>query len=258
MSILKGKNVLITGATSGIGKAAAVKFAENNSNLILIGRRKDRLAELSDQLVSDYKIKVEFIQADVRDYKSLSRIIESQSELFKNTDILINNAGLARGFSHISGGDISDWDEMIDTNIKGLLYVSRCIVPFMIKNNSGHVINIGSIAGREVYPNGNVYCATKHAVDAITKGLRMELVNTDIKVTTIDPGLVETEFSLVRNRGDAEKAGAAYTGMKPLTPEDVAEAIIFAASRNENFVVAEMVLLPKAQASVMVIDRKNV
>ncbi|HAY34682.1 MAG TPA: SDR family NAD(P)-dependent oxidoreductase [Ignavibacteria bacterium] len=258
MSILKGKNVLITGATSGIGKSAAVKFAECKSNLILLGRRKDRLMELSAQLIKEFEINIECIQADVRDFKSLSGIIEYQSELFKTTDILVNNAGLARGFSHISAGDIADWDEMIDTNLKGLLYVSRCIVPFMIKNNSGHVINIGSIAGREVYPNGNVYCATKHAVDAVTKGLRMELVNTDIKVTSIDPGLVETEFSLVRFRGDTEKAGAAYKGMKPLTPDDVAEAIIFAASRNDNFVVAEMVLLPKAQAGVLVIDRKNV
>ena len=144
---------------------------------------------------------------------------------------------------------------MIDTNVKGLLFVSKCIIPLMLKNNSGHVINIGSIAGREVYPMGNVYCATKHAVDAITKSMRMELVDTGIKVTTIDPGLVETEFGLVRYRGDAEKAKTAYTGMEPLTPDDVAETIIFAATRRENFVIAEMVLLPKAQASTMVIKR---
>lgn len=254
---LKEKTVLITGATSGIGKAAAFKFAENRSNLILVARREDRLEEISGKLSADYKIKVHTVIADVRNFESVKKFSETLPYEFKKIDILVNNAGLARGFSNIADGSVDDWNEMIDTNVKGLLFVSRFIVPLMLKNNSGHIINIGSVAGREVYPNGNVYCATKHAVDAITKSLRMELVSTPVKVTTIDPGLVETEFSMVRYRGDPAKAGKVYSGMKPLTPEDVADAIIFAATRNENFVVAEMVLLPKSQASSMIVDRKN-
>lgn len=254
---LKEKTVLITGATSGIGKAAALKFAENRSNLILVARRKDRLEEISGKLSAVYKIKVYTVVADVRNFESVKMFSETFPYEFKKIDILVNNAGLARGFSNIADGSVDDWNEMIDTNVKGLLFVSKCIVPLMLKNNSGHIINIGSVAGREVYPNGNVYCATKHAVDAITKSLRMELVSSPVKVTTIDPGLVETEFSMVRYRGDSDKAGKVYSGMKPLTPEDVADAIIFAATRNENFVVAEMVLLPKSQASSMIVDRKN-
>ncbi|MFZ1322427.1 MAG: SDR family NAD(P)-dependent oxidoreductase [Ignavibacteria bacterium] len=254
---LKEKTVLITGATSGIGKAAAFKFAENKSNLILVARRKDRLEEISGKLSAEFKIKVHPVIADVRNFESVKKFSETLPDDFKKIDILINNAGLARGFSNISDGSVEDWNEMIDTNVKGLLYVSRCIVPIMLENNSGHIINIGSVAGREVYPNGNVYCATKHAVDAITKSMRMELVGTPIKVTTIDPGLVKTEFSQVRYRGDTERSEVVYKGMKPLSPEDVAEAIIFAATRNENFVIAEMVLLPNAQASAMIVDRKN-
>lgn len=171
-------------------------------------------------------------------------------------DILINNAGLARGMGSVKDGLVEDWDEMIDTNVKGLLFVSKCVIPLMLKNKSGHIINIGSIAGREVYPNGNVYCATKHAVDAITKSMRMELLDSNIKVSTIDPGLVETEFSLVRQRGDEEKAKLVYKGLVPLSPDDIAEAIIFTATRNDNFVVAEMVLFPKAQAGTRDVIRK--
>ncbi|MBK7253224.1 MAG: SDR family NAD(P)-dependent oxidoreductase [Ignavibacteria bacterium] len=255
MKDLKGKTVFITGATSGIGKSAAYKFAELGANLILAARRTDRLEVISSDMMSEFSVKVFTIEMDVRNYDEVKSKIESLSGEWKNIDILVNNAGLARGLSKIHEGSVKDWNEMIDTNVKGLLFVSRCIIPLMLKNNSGHIINIGSIAGREVYPMGNVYCATKHAVDAITKSMRMELVDTGIKVTTIDPGLVETEFGLVRYRGDAEKAKTAYTGMEPLTPDDVAETIIFAATRRENFVIAEMVLLPKAQASTMVIKR---
>ena len=255
MKDLKGKTVFITGATSGIGKSAAYKFAELGANLILAARRTDRLEVISSDMMSEYSVKVFTVEMDVRNYDEVKSKIESLSGEWKNIDILVNNAGLARGLSKIHEGSVKDWNEMIDTNVKGLLFVSRCIIPLMLKNNSGHIINIGSIAGREVYPMGNVYCATKHAVDAITKSMRMELVDTGIKVTTIDPGLVETEFGLVRYRGDAEKSKTAYTGMEPLTPDDVAETIIFAATRRENFVIAEMVLLPKAQASTMVIKR---
>lgn len=257
MKDLKGKKVFITGATSGIGKSAAYKFAELGADLILAARRKDRLEKISDNLISKYSVKVNIIEMDVRNFDEVRSKTESLSEEWKNISILVNNAGLARGLNTVHEGSVQDWNEMIDTNVKGLLFVSRCVIPLMLKNNSGHIINIGSIAGKEVYPMGNVYCATKHAVDAITRSMRMELVETGIKVTTIDPGLVETEFSIVRYRGDTGKAKSAYTGMKPLTPDDVAETIIFAATRNENFVIAEMVLLPKAQASTMVISRKN-
>lgn len=256
MKDLKGRKILITGASSGIGKAIAYKFSELGSDLILIARRKDRLEKISEELRNKSGIKVLIIETDVRNFMQVKNAVESLTDEWKNIDVLVNNAGLARGLSNVYDGSAEDWDEMIDTNVKGLLYVSRAVIPLMIKNNSGHIINIGSIAGREVYPKGNVYCATKHAVDAITKGIRMELADTPIKVSTIDPGLVETEFSLVRYRGDKEKAKKTYEGIKALTPEEVSEAVIFAATRNENFVVAEMVLLPKAQASTMVISRK--
>jgi len=254
MKNLKGKTVFITGATSGIGKSAAYNFAEHGANLILAGRRADRLEEISKDLTNKYSVKVNTIVMDVQNYEevknSINDLINSNSNKeWQTIDILLNNAGLARGLSKIQDGSVEDWNEMIDTNVKGLLYVSKCIIPFMVKNNSGHIINIGSVAGREVYPMGNVYCATKHAVDAITKSMRMELLETNIKVTTIDPGLVETEFSLVRYRGDEEKAKTAYNNFKALSPDDIAEAIIFAATRNDNFVVAEMVLLPQKQAS---------
>ena len=256
MKDLKGRRVLITGASSGIGKAIAYKFSELGSDLILIARRKDKLESISQDLRNKYGIKVLIAGVDVRNFEQVKNTIESFSDEWKFIDVLVNNAGLARGLSNVFDGSVQDWDEMIDTNVKGLLHISRAVIPLMIENNSGHIINIGSIAGREVYPKGNVYCATKHAVDAITKGIRMELAHTPIKVSTIDPGLVETEFSLVRYRGDKDKAKKTYEGIKALTPEEVAEAVIFAATRNDNFVVAEMVLLPKAQASTMVISRK--
>ena len=255
MKELKGKTVFITGATSGIGKSAAYKFAELGSNLILTARRKERLEEIAKDLMSEYSVKVITIEMDVRNYDDVKSGIDSLSGEWSNISILINNAGLARGLSRIHEGSVQDWNEMIDTNVKGLLFVSKCVIPLMLKNNTGHVINIGSIAGREVYPMGNVYCATKHAVDAITKSMRMELIESGIRVTTIDPGLVETEFSLVRYRGDSEKAKSAYRGLEPLTPDNIAETIIFAATRDENFVIAEMVLLPKSQANTMVIKR---
>jgi 3-hydroxy acid dehydrogenase/malonic semialdehyde reductase len=176
-------------------------------------------------------------------------------ENWQAIDILVNNAGLSRGLDKLHEGTIQDWDEMIDTNVKGLLYVSRAIIPGMVKRNSGHVINIGSIAGHEVYPKGNVYCATKHAVDAITKGMRLDLNGTKVKVTTIDPGLAETEFSIVRFRGDKEKAKTAYKGIESLSADDVADAVLYAVTRRENFVIAEMILLPLNQASAQVINR---
>lgn len=257
MKNLKNNIVFITGATSGIGKSAAYSFAELGSNLILAARRTERLNEISKDLKSKYSVDVITLQMDVQDYDDVKNKIDGLSDDWKKIFLLLNNAGLARGLSNVQDGSVRDWNEMLDTNVKGVLYVSKCVIPLMLKNNSGHIINIGSIAGKEVYPMGNVYCASKHAVDAITKSMRMELVNTPVKVSTIDPGLVETEFSEVRFRGDKEKAKTTYKGLKPLTPEDIAEAIVFTATRNDNFVVAEMVLFPKAQASTRDIVRNN-
>lgn len=257
MESLKGKKVFITGATSGIGKSCAYKFAEAGADLILAARRKSHLEKICLDLKSKYKVNADWIVLDVRNYNEVMKSVDSLTDENKKISILVNNAGLARGLSKLHEGSVPDWEEMIDTNVKGLLFVSKCIIPLMLKRNCGHIINIGSVAGREVYPMGNVYCATKHAVDALTKSMRMELVDTNIRVTTIDPGLVETEFSIVRYRGDNEKAKTTYEGMKPLTPDNVAETVIFAATRDDNFVIAEMVLLPKAQASAMIVNRKT-
>jgi NADP-dependent 3-hydroxy acid dehydrogenase YdfG len=254
MSVLKGKIVLITGASSGIGMYCAKAFAKKGAGLILAARRAERLKKLAAELKrSGSPVKV--ITLDVRKSSHVKKAIHSLPEKWKKIDILLNNAGLSRGLDLIHEGNEPDWEEMIDTNIKGLLYVSRNVIPLMVKRNTGHVINIGSIAGHEVYPKGNVYCATKHAVDAITKGMRLDLVDTNIRVTTVDPGLVETEFSIVRFRGNVNKAASVYKGIKPLTPRDVAEAVLFAASTPENVVVAEIILLANKQGSSMVVHR---
>lgn len=254
---IKNPIVLITGASSGIGRSCAVAFAKKGARLILIARRIEKLKELSSDLQNKYKTKSLIIGLDVRKKKGVFQSLKKLPDKWKTIDILVNNAGLSRGLDKINEGQTENWEEMIDTNIKGLLYVSRAVIPLMIERNKGHIINIGSIAGHEVYPGGNVYCATKHAVDAITKGMRIDLVDTNIRVTTIDPGLVETEFSLVRFRGDEKRAKAVYEGIKPLTPEDVADAVVWAATRPENVVVAEMILLANKQASSMVIHRKK-
>jgi len=254
---LNGKLVFITGATSGIGRATAFRFAQSGCRLLLAARRQERLESLSAELVQKFDVDVRTLVLDVRDFNAVESAISGLEDEWKNIEVLVNNAGLARGLSKVHEGSLDDWNEMIDTNVKGLLYVSKCVIPLILKSGSGHVINIGSIAGNEVYPNGNVYCASKHAVDAITKGMRMDLSGTNVRVTTIDPGLVETEFSLVRYRGDESKAKATYKGMKPLSPDDVADAILFAATRDENVVIAQMVLLPVAQASAMVVARES-
>ncbi|MCB0723219.1 MAG: SDR family oxidoreductase [Ignavibacteriae bacterium] len=254
MKKLLNKTVLITGATSGIGRSTAYLLAEHGANIIIAGRRKERLEEAASELDKS-GVKVYTMQLDVRNYDDVEKAVSELPDEWKKIDILVNNAGLSRGLNKIHEGVLDDWEEMIDTNVKGLLYVSKCVIPLMLANNSGHVVNIGSIAGHEVYPAGNVYCATKHAVDAITKGMRMDLNGTGVKVTTIDPGLVETEFSNVRFRGDDERAKAVYKGMTPLTPDEVAEAILFVVTCSENMVVAEMILLPKDQASSTMVHR---
>ena len=254
---MKNKIVFITGTTSGIGLSCANLFAENGANLIIAARREDRLKAIESDLKKKFKIKVLSFHLDVRKFSSVKKAVINLPEKWKKIDVLINNAGLSRGLDKLHEGNTEDWEEMIDTNIKGLLYVSRAVIPLMINRNSGHIINIGSIAGHEVYPKGNVYCATKHAVDAITKGMRLDLVDTDIRVTSIDPGLVETEFSLVRFRGNKDKAKVVYKGLTPLTPDDVANAVYYAATRPENVVVAEMLLLPNKQASSTVVYRES-
>lgn len=256
MESVKDKIVFITGASSGIGLACAKLFAENGARLILAARRSQRLKVLAKELKEKHSTKIYVIKLDVRKQAEVEKAVKKLPEEWKNIDILINNAGLSRGLDKIYEGKIIDWDEMIDTNVKGLLYVSRAVIPSMVKRNSGHVINIGSIAGHEVYPKGNVYCASKRAVDGITKGMRIDLNGTNVRVTTIDPGLVETEFSLVRYRGDKEKAQVIYNGINALKGDDIAEAVLFAATRNKKVVVAEMIVLPLDQASTTIVSRR--
>jgi len=253
MNELKNKTVLITGASSGIGEACARRFAQAGCRLILAARREERLKKIADQL----KVETHLLLLDVRDRYAVEAAINELPKEWQKIDLLLNNAGLSRGLDKIQDGNPDGWDEMIDTNVKGLLYVSRAVLPLMLKRNSGHVINIGSIAGHEVYPKGNVYCASKHAVDAITKGMRMDLVGTGVRVTTIDPGLVETEFSEVRFYGDKERAKKVYQGYQPLTGEDIADAVLWSATRPAHVQIAELIILPKAQASAMVVERKN-
>ena len=244
------KTVLITGATSGIGEATAIKFAEATYRLIITGRRKDRLNDLTEHLVQEYGIDVLPLCFDVRDLRQVEKYLGNLPEEWKNIDILVNNAGLAAGLSHIDDGDRDDWDRMIDTNVKGLLYVTRAIVPGMVSRQSGHIINISSIAGKEVYENGNVYCASKHAVEALSKGMRIDLLKHGIKVTNIAPGMVETEFSLVRFRGDKERADAVYNGIRALKGEDVAEVIFYCTSLPSHVCINDLVITPTAQAGV--------
>lgn len=256
MPSLKNKIVFVTGATSGIGHSCALVFAAKGTKLILAARRIERLSAFAKGLKLKYGTETKIIQLDVRNKSKVAAAVKSLPTAWQKIDILLNNAGLSRGLDKLHEGSIPDWEEMLDTNVKGLLYVSRAVIPLMVKRNSGHIINIGSIAGHEVYPKGNVYCASKHAVDAITKGMRMDLVDTNIRVTTIDPGLVETEFSIVRFHGDSKKAKAVYTGIKALSPDDVADAVIYASTRPENVQVAEMILLPNKQAAAMVAHRE--
>ncbi len=249
--------IFISGATAGIGEATARLFAQKGYDLILTGRRADRLESLKIELINNSKIQVVSLCFDV---KNQSEVIESIGSLPKDwTDrlkVVVNNAGLALGRSPIDQGYTEDWDQMIDTNIKGLLYVSKALIPFLKANRTGHVINLGSIAGKKVYPDGNVYCATKHAVDALSRAMRIDLVSFNIKVTNIAPGAVETEFSLVRFKGDKSQSDAAYEGYKSLVAQDVAETILFVASRPAHVNINDLVITPTAQASATVIHKK--
>lgn len=243
------KIILITGATAGIGKSTAELYAKNNWRVILTGRRAERLLVLKKQLISEFSAEVITLNFDVRDKEVVGGAINSLPSDWKNIDVLLNNAGLAKGFSDIQDGSIEDWETMIDTNIKGLLYVSKAIMPLMIERKTGHIVNIGSIAGKEVYAKGNVYCATKHAVEGITKALRMDLLPHKIKVSAVCPGAVDTEFSTVRFDGDKARAGAVYDGYQPLLANDIAEAIFFVTSRPFHVNINDLLIMPTAQAN---------
>ena len=244
--------VFITGATSGIGLACAKKFAANGDDLILTGRRMQRLKEISASLQKKHNVNVKTIQMDVRDKEAVFSVVAALPSPWNKIDILINNAGLAVGLGTVQQGDTDDWERMIDTNVKGLLYVTRAILPGMVERKKGHVINIGSIAGKEVYPNGNVYCSTKFAVDALTKAIRIDTVHAGIKVTQIAPGAVETEFSVVRFKGDKAKADSVYNGFEPLHPEDIAESVFYVTTLPPHVNINDLLIMPTAQASATV------
>ena len=250
------KIAMITGASAGIGQACATTFAQNGYNLVLTARRLDRLEKLAETLMADFKVDVRILGMDVRSKQSVVESFESLDAAWQQIDVLINNAGLRQGLDPLDQGDTDDWDRMIDTNIKGLLYVSRMILPGMKERMSGHVINIGSIAGKEVYPNGNVYCATKHAVDALNKSMRMELLPYHIKVTALHPGAANTEFSEVRFKGDVQRASQVYQGYEPLVAADIADAAWYVASRPNHVNINEIIIMPASQASGTMFNKK--
>ena len=250
------KIALITGATSGIGKATALQLAEQKFNLIITGRRKDRLESFASELEGKYNCKMKTLNFDIRNKNEVDEAVDSLPDEWKNIDVLVNNAGLAAGAEPIQDGLVDDWERMIDTNIKGLLYISKKIMPLMIARKKGHIVNIGSVAGKQVYANGNVYCGTKHAVDAITQGMRVDLLHHGIRVTQIAPGAVETEFSIVRYHGDKNKADKVYEGYTPLFADDIANAVIFAVSRPPHVNINDMLIMPMAQASPYYLNRK--
>lgn len=253
---LENNTVFITGASSGIGKSCAIEFAKLKANLILSARRLDRLKILADDLEKEYQIKVKSLEVDVRKFEDVQNKFESLESEWKQIDILVNNAGLARGFEKVYEGNLSDWDEMIDTNLKGLLNVTRVVSPIMVEKQSGHIINIGSTAGHEVYTYGNVYSATKFAVKSLTQSFRLDLLDKGIKVSSVDPGMVQTEFSKVRFSGDEQRAEQVYKGLTPLSPNDVAEAVVFCATRPKNVNINEVILTPIQQASSTQVYRK--
>jgi NADP-dependent 3-hydroxy acid dehydrogenase YdfG len=254
---LNSRCVLVTGASSGIGKACAHAFAEKDCRLLVVARRGERLEELASELTKSHAADVMTAVLDVRDRSAVEAWIDGLAENWRDIDILVNNAGLARGLSPLHEGDVEDWEEMIDTNLKGLLYVTRAVVRGMVDRGRGHVINIGSIAGHEVYPGGNVYCASKHAVAAVNRGLGIDTLGTGVRVSSVDPGMVETEFSLVRFHGDEKRADGVYDGIEPLRGEDVADAVVFCATRPPHANVREMILMPSAQAAAVFSHRSE-
>lgn len=256
MFSLRDRIVFITGASSGIGQSCARAFAAQGARLVLAARRAERLERLAVELKTEHGPDILVLKLDVRDPEAVEAAVSGLTAEWAAIEVLVNNAGLSRGLDKLHEGKLQDWDEMIDTNIKGLLYVSRAVIPGMVARGRGHVINIGSIAGHEVYPLGNVYCATKFAVKALSKGLRLDLNGTGVRVTSVDPGLTETEFSVVRFHGDADRAGKVYQGYTPLVPDDIADAVVYCATRPARVNVSEMIVMPTDQASTTVVHRK--
>lgn len=253
---LSNKTILITGASSGIGRACAEACAAEGARLILLARRRERLKELESELTTRYSSPVLLVTCDVRDKDSVEKVFSSLESEWTAIDVLINNAGLSRGLDKIQDGDYENWNEMIDTNVKGLLYMTRTILPGMVSRQDGIIVNISSIAGREVYPSGNVYCASKHAARAISRSMQLDLNGTGVRVCNIDPGLVETEFSLVRFRGDTERAHHVYQGYTPLAPEDVADAVMFCITRPKHVSIQDILIMPTDQASTTMVHKK--
>jgi len=256
-NVLKGKKILITGASSGIGKACALALAEYGVHLLLVARRIRRLQQLQQEIIQKHHIDVAIYETDISNRSQVTALADDLRAKKITPDILINNAGLASGLSKIQDGNFDDWDKMIDTNLKGLLAITRLLLPHMIERNTGHIINIGSIAGHQVYPNGNVYNATKFAVRALTEAMNIDLVDTNIRVSSIDPGAVETEFSQVRFHGDKERAAKVYEGYIPLSAEDIADAVTYVLTRPPHVNIREMLVLPTAQRSATVIGRTH-
>ncbi len=255
--MLKNKIIFITGASSGIGTACAKQFASMGAKLLLCARRLDLLNKLKTQLQSEHGVEVYTFSMDVQQSVQVTETLKTLPDEWQHVDVLINNAGLAAGLDPIQDGNLQDWEDMINTNIKGLLYVTRGILPQMVERNVGHIINIGSIAGHQVYPKGAVYCATKQAVNALSHGLRMDLLGTKIRVSTVDPGAVETNFSAVRFKGDTKRAAAVYEGMEPLRPDDVADAVVYCATRPLHVNISEIIIMPTDQASATMMSRKG-
>jgi 3-hydroxy acid dehydrogenase / malonic semialdehyde reductase len=250
------KHIFITGASAGFGEATAIEFASKGYNVTITGRRQERLLKLKTKLENEFKIEVQVLCFDIRNEHEVKAVVSTMPAQWKKIDVLVNNAGLAVGRGSIATGNIEDWVRMIDTNIKGLLFVTREIIPLMKINNQGHIINIGSIAGKEVYEGGNVYSATKHAVDALSKAMRIDLLADHIKVTQICPGAAETEFSIVRFKGDEAAAKKVYEGFEPLMAKDIAESIYFCVSRPAHVNINDLVIMPTAQASAIYINKK--
>src|SRR5512138_1855378 len=255
MLSLKNKIIFVTGASAGIGESTVKAFASEGARILMCARRADRLKELARTLEREYKSEVRHFALDVRDPAAVDKALAGLPDDWRAVEVLVNNAGLSRGLDKLPGGLVSDWEEMIDANVKGLLYVTRAVLPGMIARGRGHIINIGSIAGREVYPGGSVYCATKFAVKALSKVMRLDLNGTPIRVSEVAPGMVETEFSLVRFHGDADRAAKVYKGFTPLSPDDIAEAIVWCATRPAHVNVSEIVIMPTAQASTTLVHR---
>jgi serine 3-dehydrogenase len=257
MYSLRDKIVFITGASSGIGASCARAFAAQGAKVLLCARRLERIQALVDELQKEYGVTAHAFQLDVRDQPAVESAVASLPPEWEAIEVLVNNAGLSRGLDKLHEGKLQDWEEMIDTNVKGLLYVSRAVIPGMVKRGVGHIINLGSIAGIEVYPGGNVYCATKFAVRALSQGMRIDLLGTPLRVTNVEPGMVETEFSLVRFHGDEARADKVYESITPLTPDDIADAIVYCATRPPHVNIVEMLITPQAQVSTTMSFREK-